>query len=62
MTVTDLSPTLIRRRVRTELSATPESQDLDRLQAMLDDVSLTGYHDEIREAIVRLTATSALAA
>lgn len=41
---------------------TPESQDVEALRAMLDDKSLAGFHEEIRESIRRLTATSVLGA
>lgn len=61
MTVTDL-PTLIRRRIRTEPTATPESHDVTLLREMLDNPDLAGYHDQIRESLVKLTATTVLAA
>lgn len=62
MTVTDLTVVRARHRVRLESTATPESQDAANLQAMLDDPDLAGYHDDIRAALTKLTATSALAA
>ncbi len=49
MTVTDLRPT--------EDTTTPESQSLANLRAMLEDQSLAGYHDQIRDSIARLQAT-----
>ena len=63
MTVTEL-PTLIRRRERRtpEPEATPESQRLENLQAILANPALSGYHDDTRAAIAKLTATSTLAA
>ena len=37
--------------------ATPESQSLANLRAMLDDPALAGYHEQIRDSIARLQAT-----
>lgn len=54
------APTLPRPTV--EESSTPESQNLDSLLAMLADPTLAGFHDDIRESIRRLTATSVLGA
>jgi hypothetical protein len=54
MTVIDLP--------RTQSESTPQSQDLESLQAMLDDPMLVGFHDQIRESIRKLTATTVLAA
>ena len=56
MTITDLP------RPAVDQTPTPESQDLDRLRAMLDDPELAGYRDDILAAIVKLTATTVLGA
>lgn len=58
MTVTDLSPTVVRRRVR----PARESERLAELEAMLSDPRWSHCVVEIRQAIVYLTATSVLAA
>jgi hypothetical protein len=38
-----------------ECITTPESQDLVKLRAMLDDPALAGFRWEIEDAIMRLT-------
>lgn len=45
-----------------ESTVTPESQDLNLLEAMLEDPDLAGFHEEIQRAIVELRAKSALGA
>ncbi len=47
---------------RTEAEQTPESQDLARLEAMLNDPDLAGFHDDIRKSITELRAKSVLGA
>lgn len=62
MTVT---PFRTRVRTRPQPESTPESQRAESLQAVLDDPTLSGYHDQARKALaelVELTATSVLAA
>lgn len=44
----------------TGLEATPESHRVEKLQAMLDDPACAGWHDQIREQIAELTATTIL--
>lgn len=46
----------------TESTATPQSQDLTNLLAMLDDPDLAGFREDIQRAIVELRAKSALGA
>ena len=61
MTITDLRLPAQQRPVHDD-TVTPESQNLALLEQRLQDPALAGYHDEIREAIHRLTATSMLGA
>lgn len=42
-----------------ESTATPQSQDLTNLLAMLDDPDLAGFREDIQRAIVELRAKSA---
>lgn len=59
MTVTDIRT---RVRTRSEVEATPESQNLAQLRAGLEDPAQREHWDDIRRAIDYLTATSVLAA
>jgi hypothetical protein len=51
MTVTDIRPA--------ESTATPESQDPVKLEAMLHEPALIGFDAEIREALAALRAKNA---
>ncbi|BAL87217.1 hypothetical protein AMIS_19970 [Actinoplanes missouriensis 431] len=58
MTVTDFRIPAPRQAVHDEATATPESLSLTNLRALLDDPALAGYHDDIRDSIARLQATT----
>lgn len=50
------------RATRPQPEATPESQNVAKLRAMLEDPAQADNYDDIRAAIDYLTATSTLAA
>ena len=54
MTTTDIRPA--------ESTATPQSQDLANLRAMLKDPGMEPYYEDIQRSIVALCAKSALEA
>lgn len=57
MTITVTDPYIpAQREPGHDQTATPESRDLAKLQAMLDDPDLAGFRDKIRAAIADLRA------
>ncbi len=59
MTVTVTDPHIpAQRDPGHDQTATPESRDLVKLQAMLRDPELAGFHDEIKASIADLRAST----
>ena len=57
-----MTTTQIRPMTPRQVQSTPESQRAESLQAVLDDATLSGYHEQARNALAELVELTALAA